>query len=325
LQIRAFRITASLTGTPKVKQMISKNSPNTIDLNQLISDRFAALTKSEKQIANYLRKNQEEAAFLPAGSIASQLGLSEATLVRFAKSLGFDSYPQMRSLMQENFRRRVTHSARLRGRLNDLKAGNDLFDRLTATEIDYLTQSLGSIDRQAMHDAVQLLRSHQRIFVFGLGPSISLVDLLELRLRRFGKHVIPLKNSGREMLEPLVSLEPTDLVFVICFFDQNPSLMLLLDYARQTGSKIIMLTDTLDVVLGDKVDVVLAAQRGPIGEFHSLVVPMTVINTLLLSLASQDGGQIMPMLDKLDTLRDQLNCFNAQESHRPVDVDSNKK
>jgi DNA-binding MurR/RpiR family transcriptional regulator len=296
----------------KANYMNSRESSKTTNLNQLISDKFPGLTKSEKIIANYLRKNQEEAAFLPAGKIAHQLGLSEATLVRFARTIGFESYPAMRSVMQDNFRRRVTHSARLRGRLDDLKQGNDIFDRLTATEIDYLTQALVSIDRKEMEKAVALLRVHKKIFVFGLGPSISLVDLMELRLRRFGKDVVPLKNSGREMLEPLISLESTDLVFVICFFDQNPSLRLLLDYCRQVGCKIIMLTDTLDVVLGDKVDVVIAAQRGPIGEFHSLVVPMTVINALLLSLASEDTEKIMPMLDKLDALRDKLDYFNCK-------------
>jgi DNA-binding MurR/RpiR family transcriptional regulator len=84
-----------------------------------------------------------------------------------------------------------------------------------------------------------------------------------------------------------------------------------LDYARKAGCTIIMLTDTLDAILGDKVDVILSARRGPIGEFHSLVVPMTVINALLLSLAGEDQEKIMPILDKLDSLRAQLDFFNA--------------
>ena len=83
--------------------MNSRESSKLINLNQLISDHFSKLTKSEKIIANYLRKNQEEAAFLPLGKIARQLGLSEATLVRFARSLGFESYPALRFVMQDNF------------------------------------------------------------------------------------------------------------------------------------------------------------------------------------------------------------------------------
>ena len=63
--------------------------------------------------------------------------------------------------------------------------------------------------------------------------------------------------------------------------------------------------------MGDKVDVVWSAKRGPIGEFHSLVVPMTVINALLLSLASMEQEKSMTLLDKLDNLRDQLKAFNT--------------
>ena len=286
-------------------------SPEKIDFSQVLTDHFNDLTKSEKRIANFLRKNQEESAFLSAGEIASRLDLSEATLVRFARSLGFSSYPAMRSVLQDNFRRRVTHSARLRGRLNDLRDGGDIFERLTATEIDFLSQALDSIKREELNKAVEILHEHDRVFVFGLGPSVSLVDLLELRLRRFGREVVPLTNSGREFLEYLTMMGEKDLLFVICFFDQNPALKLVIDYANKVGATIIMLTDTLEAILGDKVDVVLSAKRGPIGEFHSLVVPMTVINSLLLSLASMEQEKSMTLLDKLDNLRDQLKAFNT--------------
>lgn len=288
----------------------SKSSAK-IDFSQVLTDHFNDLTKSEKRIANFLRKNQEESAFLSAGEIASRMELSEATLVRFARSLGFSSYPAMRTVLQDNFRRRVTHSARLRGRLNDMRDGDDMFERLTATEIDFLTQALDSIKREELNKAVEIMHEHDRVFVFGLGPSVSLVDLLELRLRRFGREVVPLTSSGREFLEYLTMMEENDLLFVICFFDQNPALKLVIDYANKVGATIIMLTDTLEAILGDKVDVVLSAKRGPIGEFHSLVVPMTVINSLLLSLASMEQEKSMTLLDKLDNLRDQLKAFNT--------------
>lgn len=286
-------------------------SPQKLDFSQVLTDHFNDLTKSEKRIANFLRKNQEESAFLSASEIASRLDLSEATLVRFARSLGFSSYPAMRIVLQDNFRRRVTHSARLRGRLNDLRDGGDIFERLTATEVDFLTQALDSIKREELNKAVEILHEHDRVFVFGLGPSVSLVDLLELRLRRFGREIVPLTSSGREFLEYLMMMRANDLLFVICFFDQNPALKLVIDYANKVGATIIMLTDTLDAILGDKVDVVLSAKRGPIGEFHSLVVPMTVINALLLSLASMEQEKTMTLLDNLDNLRDQLKAFET--------------
>ncbi|MBN1934574.1 MAG: MurR/RpiR family transcriptional regulator [Anaerolineae bacterium] len=282
-----------------------------IDFGQLASERYTDLTKSEKSIADFIRQNQDEAAFLAAGEIASRLNLSEATMVRFARTLGFDSYPAMREFLQENFRRRVTHSTRLRGRLDDLRAAGDIFERLVASEIDYMTQALETVDRQALNQAVKYLQERQQVFVFGLGPSVSLVDLLEIRLRRFGRQAIPLTTAGREFLEPLLRMTDQDLLFVICFFDVSPALKLVLDYAKEVGCPVIMLTDTLGSIIGDKADVVLSARRGPMAEFHSLVVPMTIINTLLLALADEDQEQIMASLDKLDQLRERLKHLNG--------------
>jgi DNA-binding MurR/RpiR family transcriptional regulator len=281
-----------------------------IDFSQIISDNYKNLTKSEKRIANYLRKNQEESAFLSAGEIADRLGLSEATLVRFARTLGFSSYPAMRTVLQEAFRHRVTHSTRLRSRLDDLREAGDIFDRLVVSEIDYLTLSLETIERQSLNRAVEMIRSRKRIFIFGVGPSVSLVNLMEIRLGRFGWQVVPLTTAGREMLEPLLLMTDQDLLFVICFFDISGALHLILDYANEIKCPVIMLTDTLGSIIGDKADVVLSAKRGPVSEFHSLVVPMTIINTLLLAVAQEDQGDVMTNLDKLDQMRARLKKTN---------------
>ena len=281
-----------------------------VDFGQIITEYYQQLTKSEKQIANYLRKNQEESAFLSAAELADRLGLSEATIVRFARTIGFDSYPAMREVLQENFRRRVTHSTRLQSRLEDLLDGGDIFERMVASEIDYLSQALETVDLQAFHQTVDLLKSHRRIFVFGVGPSVSLVELMDIRLRRVGWEVIPLTTTGREILEPLLLMTEQDLLFTICFFDVTPSLELVLDYANEVNSKVVMLTDTLGSIIGDKADVVLSARRGPVSGFHSLVVPMTIINTLLLALAQEDQENTMLNLDKLDELRERFKKIN---------------
>ena len=294
--------------------MSKEETRNSADFSQILSEHYGKLTKSEKQIADHLRKNQEESAFLSAGELADHLGLSEATLVRFARSLGFDGYPAMREVLQENFRRRVTHSTRLRSRLNDLREAGDIFERLVASEIDYLTEALQTLDRKALNAAVELLRTHQRVFVFGLGPSVSLVELLEIRLTRSARHVIPLKTSGREMLEPMLMMNSNDLLIAIGFFNMTPNLQIVLDYANEHKTPVIFVTDTLDLMVGDKADVVLKAQRGPVSAFHSLTVPMTIINTLLLALSSVDQEKVMTNLDKLDQLRDRLKKTNGSSA-----------
>lgn len=294
--------------------MIDSSANPTEDFSQLVTNRFTQLTKSEKRIANFLRKNLNDVAFMAASEIADQLDVSEATVVRFARSMGYSSYPALRASIQSSMRDRVTHSSRIRSRIDDLRTSSDIFERLAASEIDFLGQAMESVNREQMDRAVNMMRERQRVYVFGTGPSLSLVDLLEIRLRRFGKDVFCLRSSGREILEPLLTLGPDDLLIVICFFSINPSLKLVLEYANEVRCPVVMITDTLDTIIGDKADVVLAAKRGPVSEFHSLVVPMTIINALLLAMANQEQSKIMPVLDRLDLLREQLKTLNGEET-----------
>src|SRR5512133_1147787 len=214
------------------------------DFDQLFAAHDGDFTKSEKRIVDFIQRNMDEAPFLSAAELAQRLDLSEATMVRFARTLGFDSFPALREALQEDFRHRMTHSARLRGRLNDLREGGDIFERLVASEIDYLTESLQSLDRDALHAAVELLRTHQRVFVFGLGPSVSLVDLLQIRLTRAARQVIRLDTSGQEILEPLMLMRNEDLLIAIGFFNLTPALQMVLDYANQQTTPVILVTDT---------------------------------------------------------------------------------
>lgn len=293
--------------------MILEDKQTNLDFNQQLGNYFNDLTKSEKQIASFLRNNQNDAAFLSASEIAESLDISEATVVRFARTLGYPSYPALRASFQDAFKSRLTHSSRILSRLKDMREKGDIFERLAVTEIDYLTQAMETVDRHALDEAVKLTLNSERVFVFGTGPSITLVDLMQIRLRRFGKVVVPLKSSGREVLESLISLSAKDVLYAICFFNLNPALKLVLDYAKEVGCKVIMITDTLDTIIGDKADVILAAKRGPVSEFHSLVVPMTIINALLLSIADQQQETILPVLDKLDSLRERLKILNSKD------------
>jgi len=81
---------------------------------------------------------------------------------------------------------------------------------------------------------------------------------------------------------------------------------MVLEYANQHQTPVILVTDTLGPMIGDKVDVILSARRGPISAFHSLTVPMTVINALLLALSLVDQEKVMANLDMLDQFRERL-------------------
>jgi DNA-binding MurR/RpiR family transcriptional regulator len=170
-------------------------------------------------------------------------------------------------------------------------------------EVQYLTEASHSIEPADFDRAVDILLSGQRIFVFGSGPSAILADLAELRLRRLGVLTISMTESGRHLLEKLQLLQQGDVVLATGFHHVRPELVAVLDHARTLGCRSVLLTDTLGPALRSEVDVILAARRGPVSTFHSLTVPMAILNALILAVAMARPNESLAALNRLEQMR----------------------
>ena len=71
-----------------------------------IKSSYDALSKSEKQIADFLIENPSKILPLYITDLSSLCGVSEATIVRFAKKIGFEGYQQLKiAIAQEHHTR----------------------------------------------------------------------------------------------------------------------------------------------------------------------------------------------------------------------------
>ena len=274
------------------------------DFRQRLEDHLPSLTKSQQRIASYLLVSYDEATFLSAADLAERLNVSEATVVRFAKAIGYDGFPQMRRHLQELFRARFTPAARLQRKLSELaRSQGHVLTKVLAMELQYLAEASESIDLADFDRAVDILLSGERIFVFASGPSGILADLATWRFRRLGIPTIAMTESGRHLLENLQLLQPGDVMLVAGFQHLTPEMVAVLDHARATDCRSILLTDTLGPAFRDKADVILAARRGPVSTFHSLTVPMSVLNALILAVAMTRPEESLAALNRLQQLR----------------------
>jgi DNA-binding MurR/RpiR family transcriptional regulator len=274
------------------------------DFRQKLEDHLPSLTKSQQRIASYLLANYDEVAFLSMADLAERVDLSQATLVRFAKAVGYSGFRELRRCLQGLFRAEVTPASRLRHKLGELASSQGhVLDKVLAMEVQYLTEASQSVDTADFDRAVELLLNGQRVFVFASGPSGILADLAELRLRRLGILTISMTESGRHLLEKLQLLQQGDAVLVAGFHHLRPEMVTVLDHARAIGCRSILLTDTLGPALRDKPDVILAARRGPVSTFHSLTVPMSILNALILAVAMAKPEESLAALNRLQRLR----------------------
>ena len=274
------------------------------EFRQRIEEHLPTLTKSEQRIAAYLLASYDEAAFLSAADLVERLNVSQATIVRFAKAIGYAGFPELRRCLQELFRAKATPASRLQVKLSELASSQGpILSKVLDMEVQYLTEASHSIEPADFDRAVEILLRGQRIFVFGSGPSAILADLAELRLRRLGILTIAMTESGRHLLEKLQLLQPGDALLATGFQHVRAELVTALDHARTLGCRSVLLTDTLGPALRSKVDVILSARRGPVSTFHSLTVPMAILNALILAVAMARPEESLAALNRLDQMR----------------------
>ena len=274
------------------------------DFRQRLEGHLPGLTKSQQRIASYLLASYDEATFLSAADLAERLNVSEATVVRFAKAVGYAGFPDLRRCLQGLFRAKATPASRLQRKLSELAGSQGhVLTKVLDMEVQYLTEAAHSIAPADFDRAVDTLLGGRRIFVFGSGPSGILADLAELRLRRLGILTIGMTEAGRHLLEKLQLLQAGDVVLATGFNYIRTDLVIVLDHARAMDCRSILLTDTLGPALRHKVDVVLAARRGPVSTFHSLTVPMSILNALILGVAMARPEESLAALNHLQEMR----------------------
>lgn len=274
------------------------------DFRHRLESRLPGLTKSQQRIASYLLTNYDEAAFLSAADLAQHLSVSEATLVRFARAIGCDGFRDLHRRLQRLYRARATPASRLQRKLGELAGSHShVLTAVLDMEVQYLTEAAHSVDPAQFDQAVDLLSHAPRIFVLGTGPSAVLAEMAELRFRRLGILTIAMTESGRHLLEKLQLVQRGDAVLAAGFHQLRAEMVAVLEHARATGCRSILLTDTLAPALHNRVDIILAARRGPVSTFHSLVVPMSVLNALILAVAMTRPDESLSALNRLQQLR----------------------
>jgi DNA-binding MurR/RpiR family transcriptional regulator len=271
---------------------------------RLIEEKNASFSKSQRKIAAFLLSDPDHAAFMSASEIAGKLGMSEATIVRFASALGFEGFPQLRRFLQNVLRDKVSPALRLQNKLDDLRQGKgDVLSQVVEMEMSFIARLGETVHKEEFDAAVEAILGAKRVFAFGSGPSRMLAELLELRLNRFGIPTTAMVESGRDLLEKLVLLAPGDVVVAAAFARVTGELAAVLKHAKRVGCRVIVLTDIADPTLGAYAQTVIGMTRGPLHSFHSLTAPMTVVNALILALALARPDESLRSLAELEEFR----------------------
>ena len=84
----------------------------------------------------YILAHEEEAVFLKIGDIARKGKVSEATVVRLAKALGFKGFPELQRELQRLFRNKLTTTSRLRKTAEKVGGEKDVVTKVLQMDIN---------------------------------------------------------------------------------------------------------------------------------------------------------------------------------------------
>jgi DNA-binding MurR/RpiR family transcriptional regulator len=268
---------------------------------QRVRHKKEEMSRSHKKIAAYLEKHPESAPFLTAAKLAEKAGVGEATVIRFAASLGYSGYTEMQKSLQREFKELLNTVERLEISRDLYPEESRIAYEVLKDDISNLQQTLNRLDKVAFKNAVDLIGNARRIQIVAFRSSYALGYFLSFYLQLIRENT-ELIGSSDTMMERLSLLGPGDLAIGIGFPRVTYRTVQALQYARSRKVPILAITDSYASPLVGEGDIVLTASSQLPSIVDSFTAPLSLINALITAVGQKYHSKISLRLKELEDL-----------------------
>jgi RpiR family carbohydrate utilization transcriptional regulator len=217
---------------------------------------LAQLSNAERQVGEWILAHPQEALHQDTRTLARQIGVSQPTLVRFARSLGCAGFDDFRLQLAQDIGSRPEGPPVT---LATIATSTDL-DMLCRSLFDFSIAALGQVrdrlDRDALAAAVTLLDEARQVMFFGYGNAASVAD--DAR-RRFLRLQMLVSAASDPSLQTLAAgqLQRGDVLVLLSHSGLATGLSELVSTVQGRDARVLAITTSLsplarlaDVVLG---------------------------------------------------------------------------
>lgn len=247
-----------------------------------------ALTATEQRLADAIIANPARAATASVAGLAGEVGAHGASLVRLARKLGFNGFPELRAALHRETFQAHEPAERLRERIAQMPSGEILADlvRQETYALAALPETLGEAELDA---AARCLCGALRVVACGEGNGRLLVEMLADRLGRLGRGALTPGMTPREIARALSGARPGDVLVAVALTRLPPVLGKAICEARAAGLSVILIADPDVAMHAPAADVVLRTLRGPASAAQTPVVPVVVATALVIAVSKHLG------------------------------------
>lgn len=246
---------------------------------------FSKLTRSQRRVAEFIIDNPSKITLMSADQLAKASGVGEATVIRFARTLGYSGYSDMKQEFQRALIDNLTSSKKVEEGLKSVSSETVLDELLKTHTAVFQNMNVAELTK-SLKNAAKIIFEANDVYVFGEGAALVPAMELSFWLNRFGKKTWLFGTTGRSFFEHVVNIRKNDVSIGFAYRKINFELRILFSETRKRGGKNILFTDQALNQLCDLADEIIVTDRGGIGSYRSMAIPVIMSDALLFEFAA---------------------------------------
>lgn len=289
--------------------MISNNS-----YEYIIKTMYNKLSKSEKKVADYVLRNGYSVSSIPLAKLAKEAEVSEPSVVRFTKRLGFKGYSDFKLNIMKDWGKKTldTDNSDL---LIDLHIDkNDKIEEIPSKMINItikaLEDTLQILDTDSYKNAVDSIVKADIIDIYGVGNSGSIANDLMNKLLRIGLNCRAFGDNHLQQISA-IHLTKKDLAIAISHSGSTKDVVDTLKIAKESGAKTIAISNYKASEISKYADIELFT-----GDFEttfysetmvSRISQLAIVDMLYMGILQSNYSKYTKRLDKVNLLVEKKN------------------
>lgn len=264
------------------------------------------LTPSQQRVADVIMTHQQLASYSEIAEIADRALVNASTVVRFAKTLGFTGWPDLRRELRGRYLASLSTEETLREHGD---VARSVVHGAITRDIDNLRTALDSIDPAESDAVVRTLAGADRILTVGFGsfssPAMTLAHLGTI----IGYPISYEGRGGTNLAAALTTLGVGDVLVAFTAWRPVRDVLLAVTAARASGCTIVALTDLRSGRLAALADHVLVIPCEGVSYFQSVTAATAVVSGLLAGMEAAHPERSRTSLRRTQELWQQLGTF----------------
>ena len=253
---------------------------------------YNRMTQVQKRIADFILENPEFVVKNSISDLAAATDIkSEASIVRFYRTLGYDGYKDFKIQIAQDLAGQVFYRSGEDIKMDDSVA--EIKRKVFGGVISHATDCMHLEDSELYEAASQMILDAKRIIVMGYGAAGGIAMYCQFRLTELG--LTAMYNSDHHMVTPILAQpNPGDLIIAISKSGETLDVLQPLQNMPVGVAKIMAITSNENSPLAKMSDLVLPTHTDDVNlvtdSMNTRAIQMLIVDTLF-SIVSIKGGK----------------------------------